>query len=55
MTERENPESACVLSENERHAVVDVVAAQARYAVLARNPRHIWAPRRTRDENHGST
>ena len=24
------------------HAVVDVVAGEARYAVLARNPRHVW-------------
>jgi hypothetical protein len=40
----ENPESAWVLSENPRFAVIDVVAGDARYVVLARNPR------RTRDD-----
>lgn len=40
--DHENPENACVLHQNERHAVVDVVVADARYAVLARNPRHAW-------------
>jgi hypothetical protein len=38
----ENPENAWVLSENPRFAVIDVVAADARYQVLARNPRHAW-------------
>jgi hypothetical protein len=38
----ENPENACVLSENGRFAVIDVVAGEARYQVLARNPRHAW-------------
>jgi len=38
----ENPESSCVLSENARFAVVDVVAGDARYHVLAQNPRHAW-------------
>jgi len=38
----ENPESAWVLSENARHAVIDVVAGDARYQVRARNPRHAW-------------
>jgi hypothetical protein len=35
----ENPENAWVLSENPRFAVIDVVAGDARYQVLARNPR----------------
>jgi hypothetical protein len=38
----ENPESAWVLSENEHYAVIDVVAGDARYHVLALNPRHAW-------------
>ena len=38
----ENPESSWVLSENARYAVIDVVAGDARYQVLARNPRHAW-------------
>ncbi len=38
----ENPESACVLCEYAEFAVIDVVAAGARYHVLARNPRHAW-------------
>jgi hypothetical protein len=38
----ENPESACVLSENAHFGVIDVVAGDARYHVLARNPRHVW-------------
>ena len=38
----ENPESSWVLSENARHAVIDVVAGDARYQVRARNPRHAW-------------
>lgn len=38
----ENPESAAVLSENARYAVVDVVAGDERHRVLARNPRHAW-------------
>jgi hypothetical protein len=38
----ENPESAWVLRENEHFAVIDVVAGDARYHVLARNPRHAW-------------
>ena len=38
----ENPESACVLSENARFGVIDVVAGDARYQVLTRNPRHAW-------------
>jgi hypothetical protein len=38
----ENPESAWVLRENEHFAVIDVVAGDARYHVLGRNPRHAW-------------
>ncbi len=39
----ENPENACVLCENAQFAIVDVIAADARYHVLARNPRHAWS------------
>jgi hypothetical protein len=45
----ENPESSWVLCENARFAVIDVVAGDARYHVLARNPRHAWT-----DELDGS-
>jgi hypothetical protein len=38
----ENPETAMVIRQNERFAVVDVVAADARYQALARHTRHIW-------------
>ncbi|MEY2517880.1 MAG: hypothetical protein QOJ89_5244 [bacterium] len=38
----ENPENTSVLSENARFAVIDVVAGDARYQVLAGNPRHAW-------------
>ena len=38
----ENPESACVLNDHGTFAVIDVVAAGARYAVLTQNPRHAW-------------
>ena len=38
----ENPESAWVLREHDTFAVIDVVAAGARYAVMTRNPRHAW-------------
>ncbi len=44
----ENPESAWVLREGEGFAVIDVVAADARYVVLARNPRHAWVDERDR-------
>jgi len=44
----ENPESAWVLSENERFAVIDIVAGDIRYQVLARNPRHAWVAARDR-------
>ena len=40
--DHENPEVAWVLSEGDRYAVIDVVAGDARHAVLARNPRHTW-------------
>jgi hypothetical protein len=42
----ENPESSCVLCENTRFAVIDVVTGGARYHVLARNPRHAWTDKR---------
>jgi hypothetical protein len=38
----ENPETAMVIKQNERFAVVDVVAADARYQALARHTRHAW-------------
>jgi hypothetical protein len=44
----ENPESSWVLSENPRFAVIDVVAGDARYQVLARNPRSTMAEARER-------
>ena len=44
----ENPESSWVLSENPRFAVIDVVAGDARYQVLARNPRYTMAEARER-------
>jgi hypothetical protein len=44
----ENPENTWVLSENPGYAVVDVVAGDARYQVLARNPRHMWVEARDR-------
>jgi hypothetical protein len=40
--DHENPETVWVLSEGERFAVVDVVARDARRAVMLRNPRHTW-------------
>jgi hypothetical protein len=40
--DHENPESSWVLCEDARFAVIDVVAGDARYQVLARNPRHVW-------------
>lgn len=40
--DHENPESSCVLCENARFAVIDVIDGDARYHVLARNPRHAW-------------
>jgi hypothetical protein len=44
----ENPENSWVLSENLRFAVIDVVAGDARYQVLARNPRSTMAEARER-------
>lgn len=41
----ENPENACVLSENAYFEVIDVIARDSRYHVLARNPRHPWIER----------
>jgi hypothetical protein len=41
-TNHENPENACVLSEDAGFAVIDVVAAAARYTALARHTRHTW-------------
>jgi hypothetical protein len=41
----ENPEDACVLSENAHFEVIDVIGGDSRYHVLARNPRHIWIER----------
>ena len=49
----ENPETASVVSENERFAVIDVVAADARYQALARNPRHAWVEAVTADDVTG--
>jgi hypothetical protein len=47
--DHENPESACVLSENARFGVIDVVAGDARHQVLRRNPRHAWVDGTTQD------
>jgi hypothetical protein len=44
----ENPQSAWVLREHARYAVIDVVAGEERYQVLARNPRHAWVDARER-------
>jgi hypothetical protein len=38
----ENPENACVVSESASFAVIELVTRDARYAVLARNPRSSW-------------
>ena len=46
----ENPENAWVLSENLRFAVIDVVAGDARYIALARNPRITRADARARSD-----
>jgi hypothetical protein len=45
----ENPETATVISQNERFAVVDVVAGEARYQALARHTRHAWVDAVTPD------
>lgn len=44
----ENSENTSVLGENARFAVIDVVAGDVRYQVLARNPRHTWVDERVR-------
>jgi hypothetical protein len=46
--DHENPENACVLCENARYAVIDVIAGDARYQVMAHNPRHDWVEARDR-------
>jgi hypothetical protein len=46
----ENPETAMVVSQNERFAVVDVVAGDARYQALARHTRHAWVDAVTPDD-----
>ena len=38
----ENPETAAVVCENERFAVVDVLERDARHQALARHTRHAW-------------
>jgi hypothetical protein len=38
----ENPETASVVSENDRFAVVDVLERDARRQALARHSRHAW-------------
>ena len=48
--DHENPESSWVLSENPRFAVIDVVAGDARYQVLARNPRNARGEARDRSD-----
>jgi hypothetical protein len=49
----ENPETASVIRQNESFAVVDVVAGDARYQVLARNPRHAWVDAVIADDSTG--
>jgi hypothetical protein len=49
----ENPETATVISENQRFAVIDVVAGDARYQALARNTRHVWVDAVTPDDVTG--
>ena len=44
--DHENPENSWVLRENALFAVIDVVGGDARYAVLAKNPRHDWVEAR---------
>jgi hypothetical protein len=46
----ENPETAMVVSQNERFAVIDVVAGDARYQALARHTRHAWVDAVTPDD-----
>jgi hypothetical protein len=49
----ENPETASVVSENERFAIIDVVAGDARYQALARHTRHAWVDAVTPDDETG--
>jgi len=49
----ENPESACVLSENAHFAAIDVVADDALYHVRASKPRHAWVDSVTADDPTG--
>jgi hypothetical protein len=49
----ENPETASVVSENIRFAVIDVVAGDARYQALARHTRHAWVDAVTPDDVTG--
>jgi hypothetical protein len=42
-----------VLSENAHFAVIDVVAGDDRYQVLACNPRHAWVARASGDDPAG--
>jgi hypothetical protein len=46
----ENPENAWVMSENERFAIIDVVAGDVRYQALARHTRHAWVDAVTPDD-----
>jgi hypothetical protein len=49
----ENPETAFVISQNGPFAVIDVVAADARYQALARHTRHAWVDAVTPDDVTG--
>jgi hypothetical protein len=49
----ENPETASVVSENERFTIIDVVTADARYQALARHTRHAWVDAVTPDDVTG--
>jgi hypothetical protein len=49
----ENPETASVVNENVRFAIVEVVAGEARYQALARNTRHAWVDAAAPDDETG--
>jgi hypothetical protein len=49
----ENPETASVVFENGRFAVIEVVAGDARYQALARHTRHAWVDAVTPDDVTG--
>jgi hypothetical protein len=49
----ENPETAMVVSQNDGFAVVEVVAADARYQALARHTRHAWVDAVSPDDRAG--